>query len=278
VKLGLTVSALAALALAVGSRAAISHDYPDAGSAVWLSDSLVRFETNLGSTVPTDYEPYVVRPDGSGLRPATATEATAEPASDTAVSPDGTLRVLGQLVGWFYARGHTLYVAPVDGSAQPVRVTPTSCTLGSSTHSALTGRCIDGTDGADRIVGTGGGDVIIGASGDDAIRAGDGENVVEAQWGDDDIRSGSGADQIDGGAGNDVIRSGAGSDKIVPGAGGDTVFAGAGVDYVAANDGRRDVIDCGPGDDRVVADRRDVLRHCEHVFVRRPGPPNFTIA
>jgi hypothetical protein len=32
-----------------------------------------------------------------------------------------------------------------------------------------------------------------------------------------------------------------------------------------ADDGQRDVIDCGPGDDRVSADRVDVTRHCEHV-------------
>ena len=67
------------------------------------------------------------------------------------VSLVGTLRVLSQRVGWTYADGHTLYVAPVDGSNEPVRVTPTSCTLSDSTHSALTGRCFDGTDGADQL-------------------------------------------------------------------------------------------------------------------------------
>jgi hypothetical protein len=32
-----------------------------------------------------------------------------------------------------------------------------------------------------------------------------------------------------------------------------------------ADDRLRDVVACGPGDDRVRAGRRDVLRGCEHV-------------
>jgi hypothetical protein len=189
-------------------------------------------------------------------------------ASDgAALSPDAKTVVYAQLVGWTYSDGYTLYAAPVDGSSQPVRLTPTSCTLSPSTRSALQGRCLDGTDGLDRIVGTRGGDVIIAGSGADVIRAGDGENVIEAQWGDDDIRSGSGPDLIWGGDGNDTIRSGAGSDSIDPGPGRDTVYAGTGADHVIANDGQRDVIDCGPGDDSARVDRVDVVRNCEHVTV-----------
>ena len=99
------------LALVTGAQAINYVNYPDAGSAVWLSDSLIRFQTNL-RTQTNMYEAYVVAPDGTGLRPATADEATAQPGSATALSPDGTLRILGQLVGWTYADGHTLYVAP----------------------------------------------------------------------------------------------------------------------------------------------------------------------
>ena len=65
----------------------------------------------------------------------------------------------------------------------------------------------------------------------------------------------------------DVIRTGAGEDSIFPGPGRDVVGAGRDPDHVIANDGERDVIDCGPGDDRARADRVDVVRNCEHVTV-----------
>jgi hypothetical protein len=265
----LIVALFALLLVATSAQAVIYPHYPDAEDAVWLSNSLIRFETNL-RTKTNAYEPYVVAPDGTGLRPATADEAAAQPASASSVSPDWTLRVVSKLVGWAYADGHTLYVGPVDGSVGPVRVTPTSCTLSDSTHSALTGRCFDGTDGADNIVGTAGGDLIIAGSGDDLIRAGGRQNIVEAQWGNDDIRAGSGPDSIDGGPGDDVIRSGAGPDLIVPALGRDTVYAGKGDDHVLANDGQRDVVDCGPADDRVIADHVDLLRNCEHITYRAP--------
>jgi len=38
-------------------------------------------------------------------------------------------------------------------------------------------------------------------------------------------------------------------------------------------DGRRDVIDCGPGDDCVRADKIDLLFRCECVSIAAPGPP-----
>jgi hypothetical protein len=259
----------ALLLICTSAQAVIYAHYPDAEGAVWLSDRLIRFQTNL-RTKTNVYEPYVVARDGTGLRPATADEAAAQPVSASTVSPDGSLRVVSQMVGWAYADGHTLYVAPVDSSSEPVRITPTSCTLSDSTHSALTGRCFDGTDGADQIIGTAGGDLVIAGSGNDLIRAGDRQNIVEAQWGNDDIRAGSGPDSIDGGPGNDVIRSGAGPDVIVPALGRDKVYAGKGDDHVLANDGHRDVVDCGPGDDRVIADHVDVLKNCEHVTYRAP--------
>jgi hypothetical protein len=41
---------------------------------------------------------------------------------------------------------------------------------------------------------------------------------------------------------------------------------------VIANDGERDVIDRGPGDDRARVDKLDVVRNCEHVVVAPPTP------
>jgi Tol biopolymer transport system component len=57
-------------------------------------------------------------------------------------------------------------------------------------------------------------------------------------------------------------------DVIDPGAGSDHVFAGAGPDTIFVNDGSRDVVHCGAGNDTVYADHHDVIaRDCE--LVRR---------
>jgi hypothetical protein len=64
----------------------------------------------------------------------------------------------------------------------------------------------------------------------------------------------------------DVICSLGGSDTVRPMAGRDSVSAGAGNDSIDARDGYRDVIDCGSGFDRVLADSRDrVAANCERV-------------
>jgi hypothetical protein len=36
-----------------------------------------------------------------------------------------------------------------------------------------------------------------------------------------------------------------------------------GNDYLSANDGKRDLVDCGPGKDRFNTDSSDVVRNCE---------------
>ena len=81
----------------------------------------------------------------------------------------------------------------------------------------------------------------------------------------DDLVGGPGNDRLDGGAGNDTVEGDAGSDILTGGPGLDRLSGGAGRDTINAKDGRRDVVDCGAGRDRVRADRRDVLRHCEIV-------------
>ncbi len=58
-----------------------------------------------------------------------------------------------------------------------------------------------------------------------------------------------------------------GNDRLTA-RGGDTVCGLEGNDLIRARNGKRDVIDGGPGDDTAVVDRIDVVRHVEHV--RRP--------
>jgi Ca2+-binding RTX toxin-like protein len=87
-----------------------------------------------------------------------------------------------------------------------------------------------GTARADTLVGTPKADTLRGLGGNDTLRGGGGNDVLDG---------GRGRDRLDGGPGNDLIR---------------------------ARDGERDVITCGQGRDRVLADRRDsVARDCEHV-------------
>ena len=82
------------------------------------------------------------------------------------------------------------------------------------------------------------------------------DDALSGLGGNDTLNGGNGDDVIDGGAGNDVITGGAGADRLLGGPGSDTIYAA---------DGERDVVDCGPGRDRVVADSFDKVTGCEVV-------------
>jgi Ca2+-binding RTX toxin-like protein len=85
--------------------------------------------------------------------------------------------------------------------------------------------------------------------------------VVKTLAGDDTVRGGPGADVIDAGPGNDMIN---------PGGGADLVRGGDGDDTISSRDGVADSIECGPGNDTVIADRSDALSGCENVFLPPP--------
>ena len=92
---------------------------------------------------------------------------------------------------------------------------------------------------------------------DDRLLGGPGADEIMGQKGDDNI---------DGEEGRDLLAGGMGDDRIAGGDGQDEIRAGAGDDRVLAADGARDFISCGPGFDRVVADRRDdVGGNCERL-------------
>jgi Tol biopolymer transport system component len=100
-----------------------------------------------------------------------------------------------------------------------------------------------------RIVGTAKSDYLFGTPRDDTILGGGGNDTITGD---------AGYDKIYGGAGNDVI--------TVTGPGGSHVYGGPGSDTIYAQDGFRDVIDCGPGRDRAVVDSIDVVKKtCEVV-------------
>lgn len=131
---------------------------------------------------------------------------------------------------------------------------------------------------------------VIGGDGAETVEIyapGDtGPSTIEGRGGADDLRAGNGGETIDGGAGNDRVEGGFGHDTLTGGPGRDEIHGDStaaqcggngqscvlpfGNDVVQARDGEVDQIDCGAGQDRVVADAADVVAaDCE--TVERPG-------
>jgi Tol biopolymer transport system component len=92
---------------------------------------------------------------------------------------------------------------------------------------------------------------IVGTSRNDVLQGGPGDDLICGLGGNDVIR---------GGGGNDVLLGGDGNDTLIGGNGDDVLFGGRGNDVLRDRDGSPDVLDGGPGADRVVADRHDTVR------------------
>lgn len=75
-----------------------------------------------------------------------------------------------------------------------------------------------------------------------------------------------GKDRLEGGGSGDVLVGGGDADTLIGGLGRDRIDAGGSPDAIWVRDGRRDLVDCGPGIDVVDADRLDVVYpSCERV-------------
>ena len=70
-----------------------------------------------------------------------------------------------------------------------------------------------------------------------------------------------------GNAGNDTVRGGGGNDLVHGGDGSDVHQGGIGNDTLRSVDGFRDIVNCGPGDDRGSVDGLDQVKDCEKVTV-----------
>jgi hypothetical protein len=157
---------------------------------------------------------------------------------------------------------------------------------------------LKGTNSADNLVGLGGNDGLFGFGGRDNLLGGPGKdwvlggnerrlvggdkNLVGGP-GNDGIIAGQGSDNLLGSSGNDFLDGGRGSDRVVGEGGIDFLIQGPGgetaKDSLSGGDGNdvilvdndpatRDLVTCGSGFDRVVADRRDlVAEDCEKVAV-----------
>jgi hypothetical protein len=133
---------------------------------------------------------------------------------------------------------------------------------------------IQARPGDDVFAGLAGSDYLVGDAGKDEVRGGPGNDEMYGGRGGDRLSGGPGKDSLDGEQGRDVVRGGADDDFLADYDDGDLLFAGAGDDHavVASNDpgmkavtqlhlgagndevlvqddGRLDLIDCGPGDD-----------------------------
>ena len=103
---------------------------------------------------------------------------------------------------------------------------------------------------------------IIGTSKGEYLAGGGHDDVIFGLGGNDTLLGGAGDDRIYGGPGNDVITGGSGADHLYGGPGSDTIYAA---------DGERDIIDCGPGNDRAVVDAVDKVVNCEVVVTSSPA-------
>ena len=128
-----------------------------------------------------------------------------------------------------------------------------------------TGLLVFGKAGDDVIFAWEGSDHLEGEAGNDTLRGRGGDDLLFGRIGDDVILGDEGADLLEGGRGRDRLDGGAGNDTITGGYDADTLAGGPGRDRLVAVDGTRDVVDCGPGRDTALVDRRDRVRGCERI-------------
>jgi Ca2+-binding RTX toxin-like protein len=155
-----------------------------------------------------------------------------------------------------------------------------------------------GTNGADNLLGKGGNDVLFSLAGRDNLLGEEGKdwvlggnekrplggvkNLVGGP-GNDGVLGGKDSDTLTGNSGNDFVNGGPGSDKILGAEGNDYLLdgerRGGATDTLIGGEGndvldlinkpaKRDVVTCGRGFDRVLADTEDVVApDCERVAV-----------
>jgi Ca2+-binding RTX toxin-like protein len=155
-----------------------------------------------------------------------------------------------------------------------------------------------GADGTDQLDGGPGDDTLSAGPGDDLLDGGLGADVIGGDAGRDTVtyetRTGRvtvtfdsmpndgergehdnvasdiervigsvAADTLTGDARDNALAGGSGEDFVAGLSGTDALRGGTASDVVDARDGTRDTVDCGPGRDLAILDRRDSARNCE---------------
>jgi Ca2+-binding RTX toxin-like protein len=143
-----------------------------------------------------------------------------------------------------------------------------------------------GTNGVDNLIGKGGNDRLFGLRGRDTLLGGPGKDWVDTH----PTGARTGDKNLLGGPGNDIVIGGWSSDKVVGEEGNDLlpdgperdvaldiVSGGTGTDVIFVASLRlrataEDIVTCGSGFDRVLADTKDVVApDCEKVVLFRGG-------
>ena len=146
-----------------------------------------------------------------------------------------------------------------------------------------------GGEGKDWVLGGnerrafGGNKNLLGGRGNDGVNGGIGSDTALGGSGDDYVAGDNGSDRVEGQEGRDFLFGGLGSDSVVGGEDGDwlvgselrnaftEILSGGDDDDILRVDNvpaYKDVVSCGRGLDRVVADRKDVVADdCERVRV-----------
>ena len=132
---------------------------------------------------------------------------------------------------------------------------------------------------------SGGEKTLVGGPGNDGVQAGIGSSNLLGGPGDDYVHGDNGSDRaVVGGEGKDLVDGANGSDRMMRGRGGDWLFDGSldeaskddvisggeGDDVILGNHASavRDIVSCGGGFDRVLADSKDAVADaCERVRV-----------
>jgi Tol biopolymer transport system component len=238
----------------------------------WSPDgSLIAFSSNRGTGGPfVDFEIYVVRPDGVGLRRLTSNGVRD---LTPAWSPDGSVIA--------FARGRKpegfnveLWTMRSDGSGER-RLQPASGPSGLpvwSDHSpswSPDGNWIvyasDPAVSHDDVV-------IVRPDGSDKtnLTPATDSSDIDPAWQPLCSHPGTpGRDSLRGTLADDRLCGFEGDDTLLGGTGRDGMYGGDGNDVIRARDGSFDVIGCGAGRDEVVADRVDLVGvDCERVSRR----------
>ena len=146
-----------------------------------------------------------------------------------------------------------------------------------------------GTKGDDNLIGKGANDTLLSLAGDDTLLGGPGKDVVNGGSFAEPL---AGNKNLVGGEGNDAVQGGLGSDNVLGGEGNDFMLGGefeppAVKDTLSGAEGNevidvlnepagKDVVSCGSGIDRVLADRADVVSpDCEKVSIGSAAVDEF---
>ena len=237
------------------------------------ADSSVRFE--FASSEPgSRFECHLHEP---GYQPCSSPATfPARPAGSSASSAQLQVRAIDRAGNEDATPATRAYAIGAGTSPPPPLPLRTGCTLRVVP--------ISGTPAANTLNGTARSDILLGKAGNDLLRGLAGNDCLYGEAGDDRLRGGSGADRLFGGPGADRLEGESGSDRMTGATGNDrltdrigrdTFSGGSGNDTIDSRDtslaGRRirDTVSCGPGRDRVLADRRDaVQRDCERITRR----------